>query len=69
MSQGLTMNETTTANGKTTTSTTYFSGNATKRSSADGQDSIIRFDQEKIVTVDHKKKTYSEITFKQLQEM
>jgi hypothetical protein len=69
MSQGLTMNETTTANGKTTTSTTYFSGNATKRSSADGQDSIIRFDQEKIVTIDHKKKTYSEITFKQLQEM
>jgi hypothetical protein len=69
MSQGLTMNETSTANGKTTTSTTYFSGNATKRSSADGQDSIVRFDQEKIVTVDHKKKTYSEITFKQLQEI
>jgi hypothetical protein len=69
MSQGLTMNETTTANGKTTTSTSYFSGNATKRSSADGKDSIIRFDQEKIVTIDHKKKTYSEITFKQLQEI
>ena len=69
MSQGLTMTETTTANGKTTTSTNYFSGNATKRSSSAGQDSIIRFDQEKIVTVDHKKKTYSEITFQQLQEM
>ncbi len=69
MSQGLTMNETSTANGKTTTSTSYFSGNATKRSSADGQDSIVRFDQEKIVTVDHKKKTYSEITFQQLQDL
>jgi len=69
MSQGLTMTETTTANGKTTTSTNFFSGNAVKRSSPEGQDSIIRFDQEKIVTVDNKKKTYSEITFKQLQEM
>jgi hypothetical protein len=69
MSQGLTMTETTTASGRTTTSTNYFSGNATKRSSSEGQDSIIRFDQEKIITVDHKRKTYSEMTFKQLQEM
>jgi hypothetical protein len=69
MSQGLTVTETVTANGKTSTTTTYFGGNATKRSSADGQDSIVRFDQEKIISIDNKKKTYSEITFQQLQDM
>jgi hypothetical protein len=68
-SQGLTMTETATANGRATTSTNYFSGGASKRVSSEGLDSIVRFDQGKIISIDNKKKTYSEITFQQLQEM
>ena len=69
LSQGLTMTSTTTANGRTSTTTQYFSGNATKTVSADGMDSIVRFDQQKMISVDNKKKTYSEMTFQQIQEM
>jgi hypothetical protein len=69
LSQGLTMTETRTANGRTTTTTSYFSGNATKTVSPDGIDSIVRFDQQKLITIDNKKKTYSELTFQQMQEM
>jgi Domain of unknown function (DUF4412) len=50
------------------TSMTYFSSKAIKVSGADKRDSIIRFDEQKIVTVDHDKKTYSEMTFKELEE-
>jgi hypothetical protein len=69
LSQGLTMTMTTTANGRTTTATHYFSGNASKSVSADGNDSIVRFDQQKLISIDNKKKTYSEMTFQQIQEM
>jgi hypothetical protein len=68
-SGGLTLTQTTTANGKTSNATAYFSGNAMKHATAEGQDSIIRFDQGKIVSVDNKKKTYSELTFDELQKM
>jgi hypothetical protein len=51
------------------TSMTYFSSKAIKVSGADKRDSIVRFDEQKIVTVDHDKKTYSEMTFKELEEM
>ena len=49
-------------------STIYFSGNAMKHSSADGNDVIMRFDQQKMVFIDNKKKTYSEMTFDELQQ-
>jgi hypothetical protein len=73
-SQDLTMRSTTTSSGMmgrgagTTTSTDYLSKNAMKMSSSDGSDTIIRFDAEKFITVDNKKKTYSEMTFKQLRD-
>ena len=51
------------------TNTNYFSGSAMLRTSSDGNDSMIRFDQSKMVQIDHKKKTYSEMTFEQLQQM
>src|SRR5712664_3705474 len=49
-------------------STLCFSGNAMKQSSSDGSDFIIRFDQNKMVFIDNKKKTYSEMTFDELQQ-
>ena len=69
LSGGLTMTEITTSNNRTSTATVYFSGNAMKRSMAEGQDTIMRFDDGKIITVDNKKKTYSELTFDELQKM
>jgi len=74
-SQDLTLQETTTTPAmmgqppRSTNSTVYFSQNAMKRVGADGNDSIVRFDQGKIITINNKKKTYSEITTAQLQEM
>jgi len=73
-SQDLTMRATTTSSGMagrgggTQTTTDYFSKNAMKTASSDGSDTIIRFDAEKIINIDNKNKTYSETTFKQLQE-
>lgn len=40
-----------------------------KNSSSDGNDSILRLDEGKMILIDNNKKTYSEITFQQLQEM
>jgi hypothetical protein len=70
----LTLHSTETASGgrggeRTTTVTTYMSGSAFKRSSSDGNDSIIRLDEGKMITVDNNKKTYSEVTFQELQAM
>ncbi len=75
LSQGITITETTTSSGMmgrgggTTTATLYFGGNAMKRASSDGTDSIILLDQGKIVSVDNNKKTYSEMTFEQMQQV
>jgi len=69
LSQGVTMTMTNTSGGKTSTTTQYFSGNATKSATSEGTDSIVRFDQQKLITIDNKKKTYSEMTFQQMQEM
>ncbi len=55
--------------GGNTTATVYLSGNAMKRSSSDGTDTIIRFDGGKIITIDNKKKTYTEMSMQQIQEM
>jgi hypothetical protein len=74
-SQDLTMHSTTTSSGMAgrgggaSTGTDYYSKSALKTSSSDGNDTIIRFDAEKIITIDNKKKTYTEMTFKQLQDM
>jgi hypothetical protein len=73
-SQDLTIHSTTTSSGMmgrgggTTTGTDYYSKNAIKMTSSDGNDSIVRFDLEKFITLDNKKKTYSERSFKQVQE-
>jgi hypothetical protein len=49
-------------------SVTYFSGSSIKTTGADGSDVIVRYDQGKIITVDHKKKTYTETTWEELQQ-
>jgi hypothetical protein len=67
-----TMKTTTTmmgASNRSGSSTTYFSPKTMKVAGVDGRDSIIHFDAQKIVTVDNGKKTYSEMTFKELEEM
>jgi len=72
--QDLTLHETTTGTGMmgqkgnaARDSTLYFSSRGMRHSGADGNDMILRFDQEKMVALDHRKKTYSEITFEELQ--
>jgi hypothetical protein len=54
---------------RTTTVTTYMSGGVVKRSSSDGNDTILRLDEGKMVIVDNNKKTYSEVTFQEMQAM
>ncbi|MBI4444538.1 MAG: DUF4412 domain-containing protein [Acidobacteria bacterium] len=51
------------------TNTNYFSSTAMKHSSSDGNDFIIRYDQRKIISIDNKKKTYSQTSFDELQKM
>ncbi len=71
-SKDLTLHETTTGGmggGTNVTTTTYLSDNAMKRSSSDGNDTIIRFDTGTMISIDHKKKTYTEMTMAELQAM
>jgi hypothetical protein len=74
-SEDLTMHSTTTSSGMmgrgggTTTETDYYSKNAVKMATSDGTDTIIRFDSKTLVTIDNKKKTYTEMTFEQMQQM
>jgi hypothetical protein len=71
-SRDLTLHETTTGGmggGAGITTTIYFSGNAMKRASSDGNDTIIRFDSGKLITIDNKKKTYTEMSMEELQAM
>lgn len=51
------------------TSTHYLSSKAMKIVSSDGHDSIIQFDSGKIITIDNKQKTYTEMTLEQLNQM
>ena len=73
-SDDITLHETTTSSGmpmgggKESQGTSYFSGNGMKRS-AEKRDTIIRYDQAKIITVDHGKKTYTEMTTEEMQRM
>ena len=50
------------------TSVTYFSNASMKTTSGNGNDVIMRYDQGKIISIDHKKKTYSEMTVEELQQ-
>lgn len=74
-SQDLTMQSTTTSagmmgqGGGTITGTEYYSQNAIRMNQSDGNDTIIRFDSEKLITIDNNKKTYTEMTFAQLEQM
>jgi hypothetical protein len=73
-SSDLTIHQTETSSGgrgagRNGTSTTYLSGNAVKRSGSDGSDVIIRLDEGKMILVDNNKKTYSEMTFQEMQAM
>ncbi len=74
-SQDLTMHSTTTSSGMmgqgggTTTGTEYYSRNAMRMNQSDGKDTIIRFDSEKIINIDNNKKSYTEMTFAQLEQM
>jgi len=73
--QDLILHQTTTSPGmrggapRTTTSTHYLSSKAMKIVSSDGHDSIIQFDTGKIITIDNKQKTYTEMTIEQLNQM
>ncbi len=72
--QDLTMKETTTSagapgGGRTMNSTNYFSRNFMKRVSSDGNDTIIKLDEGKIITIDNNKKTYSVTTVQELNDM
>lgn len=53
---------------KTTATTTYFSQRALRVDSEMGPTTLILFDEEKLVSIDHNRKTYSEVSFKQMQE-
>ncbi len=55
--------------GGMTKSTEYFTHGAIRINNSEGTDTIIQLDGGKIITIDNRKKTYSEMTFQQLQEM
>jgi hypothetical protein len=73
--QDLTLHETTTSTGMAgrgggnTTQTRYITSNAIKNTSSSGLDTIIQLAEGKIISIDNGKKTYSEMTVKQLNEM
>jgi hypothetical protein len=54
--------------GGTITSTEYYSKNAMRTNQSDGNDTIIQFDSQMIIAIDNNKKTYSEMTFAQLEQ-
>lgn len=68
---GLTLykKESTTGMGRNSegTSTVYFSKNIVRQNGSDGNDFLLFFDHRKFVTIDHNKKTYSELTFDELE--
>jgi hypothetical protein len=69
--QHLTLHQSTTGSGmgaEAQKSVIYLSGTSMKTTGADGRDMIVRYDHGKIITVDHKKKTYTEMTMDQLQQ-
>jgi hypothetical protein len=69
LAQNMTLHSTETTNGKPSDVTTYMTANALRRNSSDGNDFIVKLDEGKLITIDNKKKTYSEVTLQQLQDM
>lgn len=72
--EDLTLHETTTSRGdtgtvKTLTSTNYFSRNAMRRASPDGNDTIIRVDEGRIIMINREAKTYSSVTLQELNQV
>jgi len=73
--QDITLHETITSAGmrgqgeRTATSITYITAKAIKNTSPEGQDTIIRFDEGKIITIDNTNRTYTEMTTEQLNQM
>jgi hypothetical protein len=74
--QDITLHESTTAAGmpgaagnRNSTQTRYISSKAMKNTSSTGQDTIILLTEGKIIHIDNNKKTYSEMTVQQLNEM
>jgi len=70
----LTLHETTTSRGdtgtvQTLTSTNYFSRNAMRRASPDGNDTIIRVDEGRIIMINREARTYSSVTLQELNQM
>jgi len=49
--------------------TSYFTPTAIRQTTGDGNEVILRLDSKKMVTLDNKRKTYSEMTFDELQKM
>jgi hypothetical protein len=73
--QDLTMHSTETSSGmmgkggETTTSTEYYSENAIRMNPSSGRDTMILLGSGKIINIDNKNKTYSEMTFDELNDM
>ena len=55
--------------GQQGTGTTYMSKNAIRHTESQGTDSIIRFDEKRMIHIDHKQKTFTSMTFEQMQKM
>lgn len=74
LSQDLTLHKETVSSGMmgqgggTIQSTVYLSSRVMKQTASDGNDFIVRFDEGKFITVDHNKRTYTELTLEQLQK-
>ncbi len=72
--QDFTVHETTTSRGdtgtvKTVTSTNYFGRKAMRRTSPDGNDTIIRVDEGRIIMINREARTYSSVTVQELNQM
>jgi hypothetical protein len=73
--EDLTLHEKTTSTGgpqgagQQSSGTAYLSKNAIRHSDSAGTDSIIRFDEKRLINIDHKKKTYTSMTFEEMQKM
>jgi hypothetical protein len=67
--QDVTLHETTTVRGQETPTTAFLGKTAMRHNGADGKDVILRYDAQKMILVDNKRKTYSEMTFDDLQKM
>lgn len=74
ITQDITLHETTRTRGagggdRSVSTTNYFSRNAMKRTAPDGNDTIIRVDEGKIITINHAQKTYSTVSVKELSQV